>query len=171
MRRKLTPRGQEYKVKQLASGFTLIELMIAVAIVGFLSMIALPAFQDYAVRSKMTEVILALSSCRAPISETYQAGVATLPGPNGWGCELGTTQGTRYVAALSTSADGMITATVQNISAQVNTSVVTLAPLANATTLATMAADSPQKLYGWRCGSGADGTNVPLKYLPGSCRG
>src|SRR5689334_18824506 len=110
MRRKLTARGQEYKVKQLASGFTLIELMIAVAIVGFLSMIALPAFQDYAVRSKMTEVILALSSCRAPISETYQAGVATLPGPNGWGCELGTTQGTRYVAALSTSADGMITA-------------------------------------------------------------
>ena len=158
-------------MKRLASGFTLIELMIAVAIVGFLSAIAFPAFQDYTVRTKMSEVILAMSACRVPISESYQSGPSTVPGPNGWGCELGPTQGTRYVAALSTSADGLVTATVQNIGAQVNTSVVTLAPLSNATALATMAADSPQKLYGWRCGSGADGTNVPVKYLPGSCRG
>jgi type IV pilus assembly protein PilA len=60
---------------------------------------------------------------------------------------------------------------VQNVSPSVNTSIVTLAPLSTQTILSTMSAGASQTLYGWRCGNTTDGTSVPLKYLPGSCRG
>jgi type IV pilus assembly protein PilA len=63
-----------------------------------------------------------------------------------------------------------VTATVQNISPSVNGSVATLAPLSGAATLAN-SATMGIGLYGWRCGSSTDGTNVNQKYLPGSCRG
>jgi type IV pilus assembly protein PilA len=87
---------------------------------------------------------------------------------NGWGCEVGTTQQTKYVAAITTSADGAVTATVQNISSSVDGSLVTLFPLASAGVAATYTGGS-QTLYGWICGG--TGTSVNTKYLPGSCRG
>lgn len=149
----------------LQQGFTLIELMIAVAIVGILAAVGLPAYQDYTVRAKMAEVILALASCRSTITEIYQSG-GTPPGANSWGCEAGA--GTKYVASLTTSADGVVSATLQNIT-QVNGRVVTLAPLASAGTSATIA-NMGGGLFGWRCGSTTDGTNVAAKYLPSSCR-
>jgi type IV pilus assembly protein PilA len=156
-------------VKQLQKGFTLIELMIVVAIIGILAAVALPAYQDYTVRAKMSEVILALSACRTSITEVYQSGGVTTPTANSWGCEQ--TGTSKYVATVATSPDGAVTATIQNISTAVNGSVVTLAPLSAATTTATWAANSGAGLYGWRCGSTTDGTNVNGKYLPGSCRG
>ena len=154
-------------MKRLQQGFTLIELMIVVAIIGILAAVALPAYQDYTIRAKMSELILAMSACRTSITEVYQSG-GTAPASNGWGCESGVTS--KYVAALSTDQNGVVTATVQNISPSVNSSVVTLAPLTGASTLAT-SATMGIGLYGWRCGSTTDGTNVNAKYLPGSCRG
>src|ERR671926_1752397 len=115
-------------MKQLQKGFTLIELMIVVAIIGILAAVALPAYQDYTIRAKMSELILAMSACRTSITEVYQTG-GTTPQPNGWGCESGVAS--KYVSALSTNQNGVVTATVQNISPSVNTSVVTLAPLVN----------------------------------------
>ena len=158
-------------MKQLQKGFTLIELMIVVAIIGILAAVALPAYQDYTIRAKMSEVILGMSACRTSITEVYQSGPAQAINAGGWGCELSATQATKYVAGITTSANGIITATVQGVSTSVNTSFVTLAPLSTATVLSTLATGSSQALYGWRCGSGSDGTNVPAKYLPGSCRG
>lgn len=156
-------------MKRMQQGFTLIELMIVVAIIGILAAVALPAYQDYTVRAKMSEVMLAMSACRTSITEVYQTG-GTPPGAGNWGCETGVAS--KYVAGIATNPDGVVTATVQGISVDVNGSVVTLAPLAgNATTLATTANNMGQGLFGWRCGNPADGTNVLSKYLPGSCRG
>jgi type IV pilus assembly protein PilA len=156
-------------VKRIQQGFTLIELMIVVAIIGILAAVALPAYQDYTIRAKMSEVILGMSACRTSITEVYQSGPATAPGAGGWGCELSASQATKYVAGISTDANGMITATVQNISTSVNNSLVVLTPYATSAAAAVFTPGGSQSLYGWSCGG--TGTTVERKYLPGSCRG
>ena len=152
-------------MKRMQQGFTLIELMIVVAIIGILAAVALPAYQDYTIRAKMSEVILALSACRTSITEVYQSG-GTPPGANSWGCE---NVASKYVGALSTDADGMVIATVRNISPSVNGSCVTLIPMINAGAAALSASNMGEGLYGWICGG--TGTDVAPNYLPGSCRG
>jgi len=157
-------------MKTLQKGFTLIELMIVVAIIGILAAVALPAYQDYTIRAKMSEVILGMSACRTSITEVYQSGPTNKPGPNGWGCEITTpSQQTKYVAGVSTDDNGVVTATVQNVSSVVNTSLVTLIPMGDSANAAVFTTGASQSLYGWRCGG--SGTTVGLKYLPGSCRG
>jgi type IV pilus assembly protein PilA len=148
-----------------ARGFTLIELMIVVAIIGILAAVAMPAYQQYTVRAKMSEIILALSGCRTAISEVYQA-ESTSPGADNWGCEAVTS---KYVASISTDDDGAVSATVRNISGDVDGLVVMMVPLSAPGTPATAAADLGRGLFAWRCGG--DSTTVDKKYLPGSCRG
>ncbi|MGA8050909.1 MAG: pilin, partial [Burkholderiales bacterium] len=118
-------------------------------------------------------VILGMSACRTSITEVYQSGPSVAPGANGWGCEIGATQATKYVAGISTDGNGAVTATVQNISTSVNGSVLTLIPMKDATTAAAFTTGSSESLYGWICGSTTltPSTTVPSKYLPGSCRG
>src|ERR1700686_3929175 len=105
-------------MRTLQKGFTLIELMIVVAIIGILAAVALPAYQDYTIRAKMSEVILAMSSCRTAITEIYQSG-SSAPGANNWGCEVSSGQGSKYVNQLVTDANGVVTATIQSISTSV----------------------------------------------------
>src|SRR4026209_40198 len=115
-------------MRRVAKGFTLIELMITVAIIGILAAVALPAYQDYTIRAKMSEVILGMSACRTSITEVYQSGPAGTIAVNGRGRAYGGTTATKYVAAVNTSTQGVVSATVQGISTSVNGSVVTLAP-------------------------------------------
>ena len=140
---------------------------MVVGIIGVLAAIALPAYQGYSARTKVSEAILAMSACRTSITEIYQSGVSA-PGTGNWGCE--TAGGTRYVASLATTADGKVTVTVRNISNALDGKQVTLTPMTDPETPASAGTDLGRGLWGWRCGHPSDGTDVEAKYLPSSCR-
>jgi len=160
--------------RQLQQGFTLIELMIVVAIIGILAAVALPAYQDYTKRAKMSEVILASSACRTSITEVYQTNsAASLPTANNWGCEA-STQTSKYVGKVETDDTGAIRVTATSFGdTAIDGKFVTLVPTASGGAAITSSAP----LFQWVCGnSAATGgssfvTTVPNKFLPGSCRG
>lgn len=145
--------------RTIQKGFTLIELMIVVAIIGILAAVALPAYQDYTKRAKMSEVILAASACRTSVTEIYQSitNPASLPAAGAWGCEASVST-SNYVAQVATNAAGAVQVTSQNIGAGANGTVRLVPTVAGGTVSA------------WLCGPGAAGTGVDAKFLPGSCR-
>jgi type IV pilus assembly protein PilA len=162
-------RVQKSLHKGIQKGFTLIELMIVVAIIGILAAVALPAYKDYTVKAKMAEVVLAASACRTTITEAIQSSTA-LPAANSWGCEIAAGAGTKYVNKIETDGTGKISVTTQGFGdAAIDAKIVTLKPFVDSTFAAAPAAGT--SVGAWRCGnSAADGTTVPAKYLPGSCK-
>jgi type IV pilus assembly protein PilA len=111
-------------MKRLQQGFTLIELMIVVAIVGILAAIALPAYQDYVIRSKMSEAIAAIAACKTSVAEYSSSHTAYPVDTTAAGCS---TTVTRYVASLDATG-GTITAVSQNTGAQPAECTLTLTP-------------------------------------------
>ena len=95
-------------MKRVQQGFTLIELMIVVAIVGILAAIALPAYQDYIVRSKMSEAVAAIAACKTSVSEFAATRTAWPTDAANAGCS---SAATKYVGSLAVSNVGAITVT------------------------------------------------------------
>jgi type IV pilus assembly protein PilA len=141
-------------MKRVQQGFTLIELMIVVAIVGILAAIAIPAYSDYVVRSKVSEAMASLGACKTSVAEYIATkGAAALTAANA-GCA---DQASQYASFPTVTAiTGVITITVSGTNSGMDTNTITLTPtiVGNAVTA-------------WDCATPAG----PKKFVPANCRG
>ena len=134
-------------MKRIQQGFTLIELMIVVAIIGILAAVALPAYQDYTKKAKVSEAVLAASSARTCITEIVES---TSQVASAVSCS--STNTTKYTTGVNVKADGQITVTGASDIAAVS---VTLSPTIDGT---------GAFITTWTC------SGTPTSLMPGSCR-
>jgi type IV pilus assembly protein PilA len=159
-------------MKKQQSGFTLIELMIVVAIIGILAAIAIPSYMDYTAKAKMSEVILAASTGRTAVTEAYQTGSATAAAVAGqWGFESTADAGlTESVQAIGSDLNGGIVVDVVDNSITSGTTGWQLAmvPADSEGTPLVWANDAGTNVERWLCGPNKN--TIEAKYLPSTCR-
>jgi type IV pilus assembly protein PilA len=151
---------------KIQKGFTLIELMIVVAIIGILAAVAIPAYQDYLKRSKITEVAAIAGACKTSLSE-FAAAKNKLPANSDEaGCTLDP-KGTQYASTLTVTGP-KIEVTVRNIdAANVDGKVLQLAATSDSNPPTTLATNGVT-ILGFYCGTDASAPNY--KYFPANCR-
>jgi type IV pilus assembly protein PilA len=152
-------------------GLTLIELMIVIAIIGILGALALPAYQDYSIRARVSEMLLAAGGCKTTVNEAISSSSdADISASLTRVCE---NQTSKYVTGVSADTNGVITVVGNHAALRGDTSAsansISLTPLLAGGNAVNGNTDGGKTISGWRCGpSGSNG--LPLKYLPASCK-
>ncbi len=144
--------------RSMQKGFTLIELMIVVAIIGILAAVALPAYQDYTVRAKVSEVILAASSAKTAVAESAQVNAAMPLAAS----LVVDSQSSKYVSGVvysqTDASTGVITVTTSAADTKISGKTLTMT-----------GALQPNGQVTWVCAAPASG-GIDSKYLPASCK-
>lgn len=145
--------------KTVQQGFTLIELMIVVAIIGILAAVALPAYQDYTARSQVSEALSLSSGAKGAVTE-YWTNKGTFPASNASaGLSAAASITGKYVNNVTVGNGGVITATMKaagSVAKGIENGQLALSPVTSAGSIK------------WVCKAG--GTALQAKFLPSSCR-
>jgi type IV pilus assembly protein PilA len=157
------------QMNQAQKGFTLIELMIVVAIIGILAAIAIPAYQDYIARAQVTEAVNLASGAKAPVAEYYM-NAGTMPTSLD---AIGVTTSGKYVGAMSiaelASGGWSVTATMKNsgVNPSLASQTLTIATEDGSKYVCGEATDSSVAAA---TTAANDGTSIAAQYLPSACR-
>ena len=151
-------------MKKIQQGFTLIELMIVVAIIGILAAIAIPAYQDYTVRAKVTEGVIAAGAAKSSVAEYFVSGPNAIPRFPDNNTEGGLSAAADYatpnvINSITVGAAGIIDVAYKDLDAggpMAANQIIRFTPTAGAAGQVT-----------WTCSAGS---TVPSKYRPGNCR-